>query len=198
MEETWRWFGPDDSVTLANVRQAGATGIVSALDHIPTGEAWPLADILERKALIERHDLRWSVVESVPVSNDIKTRTGDYERHIANYQTSLTNLGQAGIRRVCYNFMPVVDWTRTNLDYELPNASDALRFDMADFVVYDVYILDRAGARDSYSAELLKRAERRLGEMGAEASQFRLRNALQVELGVFLSAQPHVDEEAPV
>ncbi len=165
MEETWRWFGPDDSVTLENVKQAGATGIVTALDHIPTGEAWPLEDILERKALIESYDLEWSVVESVPLHNDIKTRSGDFERHIANYCTSLENLGKAGIKRVCYNFMPVVDWTRTNLDYELPNQSNALRFDMSDFVVYDVHILQRPGAEESYSQEMLERAERRFGEM---------------------------------
>ncbi len=165
MEETWRWFGPDDTVSLDNVRQAGATGVVSALDHIATGEVWPLNDIIERKALIESHGLTWSVVESVPLHNDIKTRTGRYQQYIANYCETLENLGQAGIHRVCYNFMPVVDWTRTNLGYELPNRSDALRFDMADFVVYDVHILERPGAQACYSDELLQRAARRLGEM---------------------------------
>ena len=165
MEETWRWFGPDDTVTLENVRQAGATGVVTALDHIATGDAWPLADIQARKALIEAYDLTWAVVESVPLHNDIKTRTGDYARYIANYRTSLENLGAAGITRVCYNFMPVVDWTRTNLGYELPNRSDALRFDMADFVAYDVHILARPGAEACYSREALQRAAQRYGEM---------------------------------
>ena len=165
MEETWRWFGPDDTVSLENVCQAGATGVVTALDHIPTGEVWPLKDILERKQLIKAHGLNWSVVESVPLHNDIKTRTGQYRQYITNYCESLENLGQAGIRRVCYNFMPVVDWTRTNLGYELPNASEALRFDMADFVVYDVHILKRPGAEECYSAELLERAQQRMGEM---------------------------------
>lgn len=165
MEETWRWFGPDDTVTLENVCQAGATGVVTALDHIPTGEAWPLDDILERKRLIESFGLSWSVVESVPLHNDIKTRTGDFERHIDNYRTSITNLGAAGIKRVCYNFMPVVDWTRTNLGYELPNRSDALRFDMADFVAYDVHILKRPGAEACYDAAQLARAESRFASM---------------------------------
>ena len=159
MEETWRWFGPEDPIPLRNVRQAGATGVVSALDHIPTGEAWPLEDILERKALIESHGLVWSVVESVPLHNDIKTRTGDFQRHIDNYKTSLSNLGTAGINRVCYNFMPVVDWTRTNLGYELDNQSEALRFDMAEFVAYDVHILQRPEARSCYDEAMLERAQ---------------------------------------
>ena len=158
MEETWRWFGPDDPISLRKVRQAGATGVVSALDHIPTGEAWPLEDILERKRLIESHGLVWSVVESVPLHNDIKTRSGDCRRYIDNYRTSLANLGTAGITRVCYNFMPVVDWTRTNLGYELDNRAEALRFDMAEFVAYDVYILQREGAAACYDSAMLERA----------------------------------------
>ena len=139
----------DDTVTLDNGRQAGASGVVTALDHIPTGAVWPLADILERKHHIESYGLTWSVVESVPLHNDIKTRSGQFARYIANYRETLENLGTAGVHRVCYNFMPVVDWTRTNLDYELPNRADALRFDMADFVVYDVHILNRPGATDN-------------------------------------------------
>lgn len=171
MEETWRWFGPEDTVSLENIKQAGATGVVSALDHIPTGEAWPLTDILERKALIESYDLVWSVVESVPLHNDIKTRSGNFETHIANYCLTLERLGQAGINRVCYNFMPVVDWTRTNLRYELPNRSDALRFDMADFVAYDVHIMQRPGAAACYSQELLDRAQVRHAQMSDEEQQ---------------------------
>ena len=169
MQETWRWFGPDDTVSLAQIRQAGASGVVTALDHIPTGEVWPVADIDARRQLIADHGLVWAVVESVPVHNDIKVRSGNSVRLIENYRQTLRNLGQLGINRVCYNFMPVVDWTRTNLDYELPNKSGALRFEMTDFVAYDVHMLHRDGARDCYSEELLHKAEQRFGELtGAE------------------------------
>lgn len=161
MLESWRWFGTDDVITLEQISQAGATGIVSALDHIPTGEAWPLDDILERKRLIESAGLSWSVVESLPLHNDIKTRSGDFERHIENYQTSIRHLGAAGINIICYNFMPVVDWTRTDLTYELPNRSHALRFEMADFAVYDRFVLQRPGAESSYSEEINAKAEQR-------------------------------------
>ncbi len=169
MQETWRWFGPEDSVTLAQIRQAGATGVVTALDHIATGSVWPEADIHERQALLAAQGLAWSVVESVPVHNDIKTRSGDFQTYIANYCATLRNLGAAGIRRICYNFMPVVDWTRTNLSYELPNQAQALRFEMTDFVAYDVYDLQRPGADQDYDPDLLARAKDRYGAMSPEA-----------------------------
>ena len=165
MEETWRWFWPDDVVTLEQIREAGVTGIVTALDQIPAGEVWPAGDIEERKALIEKADMTWSVVESVPVSNDIKRRSGDYRRHIGNYQQTLRNLGAAGVHRVCYNFMPVLDWTRTELTYQLSNRSLALRFDMTDFAVYDLFLLRREGARESYSEETISRASERFQTM---------------------------------
>ena len=165
MQETWRWFGSDDTVTLTQIVQAGATGVVTALDHIPTGEVWPEADIAERKRLLSEHGLEWSVVESVPVHQDIKLRSGDYERLIENYRMTLRHLGSQGVRCVCYNFMPVVDWTRTNLDFELDNASSALRFEMTDFVAYDVYILERDKAASDYTQPLLEKAKRRLDEM---------------------------------
>jgi mannonate dehydratase len=171
MEETWRWFGPDDTVTLEQIRQAGATGIVTALDHVPTGETWPVAEIEARKRLIEDAGLSWSVVESVPLHNDIKTRSGDYRRYVDNYRDSLRHLGAAGIHRVCYNFMPVVDWTRTNLDYELPNTARALSFEMADFAAYDLFILERNGASDCYSDAVIERATGRFAEMSVEARQ---------------------------
>lgn len=168
MEETWRWFGPDDTVTLEQIRQAGATGIVTALDHVPTGDAWPAADILERKRLIEDAGLSWSVVESVPLHNDVKTRSGEYRRYIANYAQSIRNLSAAGIHRICYNFMPVVDWTRTNLTYELPNRAQALRFEMTDFAAYDLFVLKRDGAKGSYSDAVVARATERFEAMSPE------------------------------
>ena len=169
MEETWRWFGPNDTVTLEQIRQAGATGIVTALDHVPTGEAWPAADILERKRLIEDAGLTWSVVESVPLHNDIKTGSGEYRRYVDNYKQSIRNLSAAGIYRICYNFMPVVDWTRTNLTYELPNKAQALRFEMTDFAAYDLFVLERDGAKESYSDDVLARATERFDAMSPEA-----------------------------
>lgn len=169
MEETWRWFGPKDTVSLEQIRQAGATGIVTALDHIPTGDTWSAVDIEERKRLIETAGLAWSVVESVPLHNDIKTRSGEYRRYIDNYQQSIRNLGDAGIHCVCYNFMPVVDWTRTNLNYELPSTAQALRFEMTDFAAYDLFVLERNGAKDSYADDVVARATERFNAMSAEA-----------------------------
>jgi mannonate dehydratase len=168
MQETWRWFGPDDPVSLENIVQAGASGVVTSLHQIPTGEAWPLAEVKKRKAEIKARGLEWSVVESIPVHNDIKTRSGDYPRYLENYKESVRNVGAAGIQVVCYNFMPVVDWTRTNLLYELPNASRALRFEMTDFAAYDVYLLERDNAAADYEPDMLKRARQRLEAMSDE------------------------------
>ena len=165
MQESWRWFGPDDTVTLEQIVQAGASGVVTALDHIPTGEVWPIEDILERQEMLRQHGLEWVVVESVPVHQDIKLRQGDYRRIISNYQQTLRNLSSLGIGRVCYNFMPVVDWTRTSLDFELGNASSALRFEMTDFVAYDLFILERPGAEQDYAADVLERAGQRFAEL---------------------------------
>lgn len=178
MEETWRWFGPDDTVTLEQIRQAGATGIVTALDHVPTGEAWPIEDIEARKRLLEDAGFAWSVVESVPLHNDIKTRAGDCRRRVENYKRTLKNLGAAGIRRVCYNFMPAVDWTRTNLTYDLPNKALALRFEMTDFAAYDIFALKREGARDGYSREIVERATKRFASMSPEAKAALERNII--------------------
>ena len=178
MEETWRWFGPNDTVSLEQIRQAGATGIVTALDHVPTGEAWPASDIEERKRLIEDAGLAWSVVESVPLHNDIKTRSGEYRRYVDNYRKSIRNLGAASIHRVCYNFMPVVDWTRTSLAYELPNKAQALRFEMTDFAAYDLFVLERDGAKDSYSDVVIARATERFNAMSEEARAALERNII--------------------
>ncbi|HCS66362.1 MAG TPA: mannonate dehydratase, partial [Cellvibrio sp.] len=159
MIETWRWFDLKDPVTLPKVAQAGATGIVSSLNEVATGEEWPLDKILARKNIIEGFGLKWTVIESIPVHNDIKTRTGNYAHYIENYKKSLINAGKAGVKVVCYNFMPVIDWTRTNLDYHLENTGSALRFDMVDFVAYDVFILQRNNAAQNYSTELVAEAE---------------------------------------
>ena len=168
MQQTWRWFGPDDPVTLQNIVQAGASGVVSSLHQIATGDSWNLEHILERKEVIEAAGLEWTVVESIPVHNDIKTRSGNYQTYIENYKASLRNTGAAGISVVCYNFMPVVDWTRTNLKYELPNASQALRFEMTDFAAYDVYLLQRENAAADYDAEILRQAKLRFDAMSEE------------------------------
>ena len=167
MQETWRWFGPEDPVSLENIIQAGAAGVVTSLHQIATGDAWTLDQVLERKNLIERAGLEWMVVESIPLHNDIKTRSGNYRQYIDNFKTSLLSVGQAGIKTVCYNFMPVVDWTRTNLMYRLPNASLALRFEMADFAVYDIFILQRDNAKNSYTAELIECAQQRFSAMSS-------------------------------
>ncbi|WP_183898525.1 mannonate dehydratase [Rhizobium metallidurans] len=158
MKQTWRWFGPDDTVTLDHVKQAGATGIVTALHHLNDGRAWPEDEVFKRKAIIEDKGLTWSVVESIIVHEDIKTRTGRYRELLDNYKQSIRAVSRAGIKTVCYNFMAITDWTRTDLDYPMPHGGTALRFDVVEFCAYDVFMLKRPGAERDHPADRVERA----------------------------------------
>jgi mannonate dehydratase len=177
MQETWRWFGPDDTVPLDHIKQAGATGIVSALHHLYRGEAWPLDEVLKRRDEITAAGFVWSVVESIPVHNSIKLRSGPYRQFIGAWKDTLAAIAKAGVKVVCYNFMPVMDWTRTDLQWRLPSTGYALRFDAVDFAAYDLFILQRKGADAEYSAERTRSAHARFLAM-PEAERNRLEHTI--------------------
>jgi mannonate dehydratase len=186
MEEAMRWFGPADTVALAEIRQTGATAVFSARHDIPYGEAWPTAAIAERQAEIAAAGLAWRVVESVPVHESIKTRTGDYARHLENYRLTLTRLGAAGIDVVVYNFMPVMDWVRTDLNYRLPDGTEALRYDPLKFAAFDLFALQREGAAADWSSEQRAGARRFWEGQSAAARDAFVQQTLDLFPGVRL------------
>lgn len=197
MEKTWRWFGPKDRITLDMLRQIGVEGVVTALHEVPNGEVWTYEAIIARKSLIESHGLRWSVVESLPVNESIKYAGAERDRMIENYKISLANLGKAGVRTVVYNFMPVIDWIRTDLNYRLPDGTQTLYFDKIRFAYFDCCILNREGAEKDYSAEELQKLEL-LKTTITDAEKQELVNTIIVKTQGFVNENFKGDVSKPV
>ena len=197
MEKTWRWFGPNDKITLDMLRQIGVEGIVTALHHIPNGEMWSLEEINKMKQLIESYGMRWSVVESLPVSESIKYGGPDRDELIERYKESLANLGRAGVKTVCYNFMPVLDWARTDLDYPNGDGTSNLYFNMGEFAYFDIYILGREGAEKDYDEDTLKRVAELRATMTPEGEQRLIENIIVKTQG-FVSGNISENDKNPV
>ncbi|WP_297099266.1 mannonate dehydratase [uncultured Draconibacterium sp.] len=183
LEKTWRWFGEKDMVTLDDLQQMGVEGVVTALHHIPNGEVWPVEEILKVKTAIEKRGMRWSVVESLPVSEGIKICSNDRERLVANYQQSVRNLGECGIDTICYNFMPVLDWARTDLHFKMKNGGESMYFDFPTFVAFDAFILKRPGAEADYPAEIVEKAKAVFEKMTEQEAEELAYNIIVVTQG---------------
>lgn len=198
MEKTWRWFGPNDKITLDMLRQIGVEGIVTALHHIPNGEIWSEEEVVKMKNFIEEHGLRWSVVESLPVSESIKYGGSDRDQLIENYKESLRNLGKAGIKTICYNFMPVLDWARTDLEYPNPNGTSNLYFNRAEFAYFDINILKRENAAQDYDEETLRRMREEVAPRMDKDAEHRLVENIIVKTQGFVNGNITEEDLEPV